>query len=280
MARWLIVSTAFAWAFLTAQPACIAQENQPGLDAALAIWRYIFEIDATLEICRRVDDSNAQSYYPLGQKFHNRVDNVMINVNHLLLVAGERTNRGKEFMDAAHGQKKTVGQEIVRTATENPEDFRSRCRTLPEALAARSEPFQPLDQKFSAEKKLMQNWAVEMNLISKERLKEIQRAAETEPEEKASCENQGGKWGPLGGLANQTGCNIPYSDGGKTCSDSRQCQGECIVEDDLVSILKGKPVKEFRPGQPVTGICTSWRIMFGCFTYVRKGKVVPGLCID
>jgi len=68
-------------------------------------------------------------------------------------------------MDTAHGQKNTVKQEVERIATANPEDFRSRCRALPGAIAAQSEPFQPLDEKFSAEKKLIQNWAAELNLL-------------------------------------------------------------------------------------------------------------------
>jgi hypothetical protein len=272
MARSLIGFAVFVWALFTAQPSCVAQENKPGLDAAMAIWRYIFKIDATLETCRRVDASNAQSYYPVGHKFHNRVDGVLISINNLLLVAGERANRGKEFMDAAHRQEKTAIQEIQWTVTANPEEFISRCRALPEAVVAQSEPFRPLDEKFTSEKKLIQDWAAELDLLLKETLtKEEQRAAQ------ASCEAQGGKWGPLGGLLNRTGCNIPYSDGGTICSDSSECRGKCIAEDWRPW---GKPVKEFGPGQPVTGICTSWRVMFGCFRYVSKGQFVPGPCID
>jgi len=105
-------------------------------------------------------------------------------------------------------------------------------------------------------------------------------AQEMVPRDKPTCEAQGGKWGPLGGIRNRIGCNIPYSDGGKTCSDSSECQGECIFEDQLANVLAGKPVKKFIPGEPVTGICASWRVMFGCFTYVRMGNVFPGPCKD
>jgi hypothetical protein len=127
------------------------------------------------------------------------------------------------------------------------------------------------------------DWTAEINWLFKALAKERRQAAITDRgrvSDQASCEARGGKWGPLGGLSNRTGCNFPYSDAGMTCSDSSECQGECLVEDDLASRLERKSVKEFRPGLPATGVCAPWEITFGCFEYVRRGKVVPGPCID
>jgi hypothetical protein len=127
------------------------------------------------------------------------------------------------------------------------------------------------------------DWATEVNWLLKTRAKERQLAATTDHEkitDRASCEARGGKWGRLGGMSNRIGCNIPYSDGGTTCSDPSECQGECMVEYDSEYWPKGKRVKEYIPGPPATGICAPWRIMFGCFEYVIRGNVVPGPCID
>jgi len=51
------------------------------------------------------------------------------------------------------------------------------------------------------------------------------------PNDKESCESSGGVWGNLG-LSTQPGCNLPTSDANKACTDSKQCQGVCLILDD------------------------------------------------
>jgi len=281
MARWLIGSFIVAGVLVTARPLCFAQENKASLDAASVIWRYFFEIDATLATCLRVDASNARSYVQVRGIFTSRVYHLLANITGLVHLAEKRGHhQGKEFMEAAQEQREMVKDEIEQTAAANPERFQSHCRALPPAVVAESDPFQPIDKKFSAEYKSIQKWTAQMNVLSSDRSKTRLSRATTTPKDKVTCEAQGGKWGPLGGFRNQTGCNIPYSDGGTTCSDSSECQGRCIFEDQIENFVTSKAVKEFKPGEPVTGVCAPWRTMFGCFTYVRKGKVIPGPCID
>jgi hypothetical protein len=211
--------------------------------------------------------------------FASRVYHVIANITGLVHLAEKRDHhQGKEFMEAAQEQGEMVKDEIEQTAAANPEVFQSHCRALPPAVVAESDPFQPIDKKFSVEYKRIQEWAAEMNVLSRDRSKAELSRATTTPEDKATCEAQGGD--PLGGFRNQTGCNIPYSDGGTICSDSSECQGRSIFEDQIENFVTGKAVKDFKPGEPVTGVCAPWRTMFGCFTYMRKGKVIPGPCID
>jgi hypothetical protein len=281
MARSLIGSLALVAVLVATLPLCIAQESKTGLYAASVMWRYFYEIDATLATCLRVDPSDAQSYIQMRGTFATKGHRLLADISSLVHYAEKRAHhQGKEFREATQEEGETIKEEIEQTAATDNEGFRSRCRMLRNAVVNQSGLFQPLEKKFSAEYKMIQNWAAEMNALSSDG-STIQLPPEaTIREDKATCEARGGKWGPLGGLLNRIGCNIPYSDGGRICSDSSDCQGRCIFESQLENLLTGKPVKEFRPGEPVTGVCARWRIMFGCFTYVHKGKTKPGPCID
>ncbi len=47
--------------------------------------------------------------------------------------------------------------------------------------------------------------------------------------ERQTCVREGGRWGK-GGLLGLEMCFPHYSDGGKTCTTSSQCQGQCDAE--------------------------------------------------
>jgi len=84
----------------------------------------------------------------------------------------------------------------------------------------------------------------------------------TIPNNKQECEAKGGKWG-LFGIALIERCNLPTSDGGKTCTDRSQCEGLCLAEN--VNSTVGK--------------CTAWRMTFGCVNILENGTVMT-ICID
>jgi hypothetical protein len=164
-ARRMVLAPVLFGLSLAAQGPCLAgSAEKPGFDAVMAIWRYVFEIDATFAACGRLDAANARSY-SLGDRFHREIDGVLISLNHLLSRAGERTGRGRDLLDAAHAQKQTVVNEVDQKAAADPEKFVAECGALPPAAAARTHPFRPLDEKFAAEKKLIQGWAAELNLL-------------------------------------------------------------------------------------------------------------------
>lgn len=84
----------------------------------------------------------------------------------------------------------------------------------------------------------------------------------------ASCAAQGGSMRPLGrrGLLR---CVVPFADAGKACSDSDQCQGDCLVATPVAS------------GAPAQGTCQrDISENFGCRQEVRGGVGAAQICID
>ena len=83
----------------------------------------------------------------------------------------------------------------------------------------------------------------------------------------AKCESTGGLIEGVG-MFGEAACVTHFSDGGKKCSDSSDCQGNCMV------------YGEFRTGDQVEGQCAAQTPeQGGCFARVNNGKVQPGICI-
>lgn len=81
-------------------------------------------------------------------------------------------------------------------------------------------------------------------------------------QDERSCKATGGEW-IIAGAAQQFICVHKYSDGGKPCSSSAECEGSCISKDDG------------------TGYCKTDDNPFGCYRTIedfREG--VPALCTD
>ena len=47
------------------------------------------------------------------------------------------------------------------------------------------------------------------------------------PTTREACLAAGGQWDDVSGRGHITGCNLPTNDGGKSCTDSSQCEGLC-----------------------------------------------------
>ena len=82
-------------------------------------------------------------------------------------------------------------------------------------------------------------------------------------EAKKECLKNGGTWGRQG-LSVKEQCNLPTADGGKTCTDSSQCEGPCF----------GKEVGA------TSGQCSSWTINKGCYAPMYNGVATGILCED
>lgn len=63
-------------------------------------------------------------------------------------------------------------------------------------------------------------------------------------------------------------CTRPYSDGGKSCTDSAQCEGQCRAPSMNMT------------DQTVVGVCQMDDNPFGCHAQVRGGVAEPALCVD
>lgn len=97
-------------------------------------------------------------------------------------------------------------------------------------------------------------------------IKTVDKPAKVIPKDEASCKQQGGTWGKVG-LAQFLACTIKTADGGKSCTDSSQCERSCLTDSGAA-------------GQSSTGYCQYSNNRFGCFSEVVKGVAQPGLCVD
>ncbi|EKD23134.1 MAG: hypothetical protein ACD_83C00039G0001 [uncultured bacterium] len=88
--------------------------------------------------------------------------------------------------------------------------------------------------------------------------------ANTTSSAEKECLAKGGEWEKIGmGLSKQ--CNMTFSDANKKCTDSSECQGQCIAENP----------------QSIVGKCSSRSsASIGCHSLMMNGKASPTLCLD
>jgi hypothetical protein len=85
--------------------------------------------------------------------------------------------------------------------------------------------------------------------------------------ERADCETKGGRV-ERAGLLGWERCTRSFTDGGKICTDSAQCQGQCRAE------------AIGAPREKLTGRCTANDNPFGCYATVQNGMSAGMLCVD
>jgi hypothetical protein len=85
--------------------------------------------------------------------------------------------------------------------------------------------------------------------------------------EARQCAARGGTMQPVC-MSGHIACVAPYSDGGKRCSDKRDCIGACVYEGP-----------EPPPANPV-GSCQRTNDPCGCRATIRKGIVQSTICVD
>ena len=83
----------------------------------------------------------------------------------------------------------------------------------------------------------------------------------------AACAAQHGAIQPVCLLGTRM-CVINFTDAGKTCSDSSECQGRCLA------------VPKAERQESVTGKCSPSNNPCGCISIVTKGVASPVMCID
>lgn len=86
---------------------------------------------------------------------------------------------------------------------------------------------------------------------------ELSQVSETE------CQSCGGRWEMLSKDLSKTGCNPKTSDAGKSCTDSKECVGTCLPDDN----------------QPPSGQCSEYKFSLGCHPELSEGKPLI-LCRD
>lgn len=90
-------------------------------------------------------------------------------------------------------------------------------------------------------------------------------------QERNACLLAGGKIRKVGKLqADQ--CVLTYPDAGNSCSDSKQCFGQCLISDAQANVL----AREAK----VTGSCSTNNNSFGCKALIEDGHFNGVLCID
>lgn len=86
--------------------------------------------------------------------------------------------------------------------------------------------------------------------------------------EEEECEAAGGVW-QVWGISEHPSCNLRTSDAGVPCTDSRECQGECVADLFPDALCDGV----------VAGQCSEFRTPFGCFCFMHEG-LANAICVD
>lgn len=85
--------------------------------------------------------------------------------------------------------------------------------------------------------------------------------------EKQQCRARGGTMQPVC-MMGQLFCVVRYRDGGKRCTDKRDCIGACLYEGP-------DPAPS-----PATGSCQRTNDPCGCKAPIHHGRVRPAVCLD
>ena len=82
-----------------------------------------------------------------------------------------------------------------------------------------------------------------------------------------TCLSRGGRLVALAGVAS---CYEAYTDGGKICSDSSECEGACVVEEPLT----------VESGVATTGMCQPEEPVSSCYATITNGIAGLTICIN
>ena len=81
------------------------------------------------------------------------------------------------------------------------------------------------------------------------------------PTTEQACVKAEGDWGPQGLPGGPAICSLRTNDRRKICTDSSQCQGACLVADNI------------QVGSTAIGSCAEWDHTYGCNKFISNGKV-------
>lgn len=88
------------------------------------------------------------------------------------------------------------------------------------------------------------------------------------PVDAASCKANGGVVKPVCRMQ-RPACIFTYSDADKSCTDSSQCKGRCVIKDEFPEV-----------GAKAIGVCEADNDLCGCSAEVIDGKATAGRCVD
>lgn len=80
---------------------------------------------------------------------------------------------------------------------------------------------------------------------------------------------QGGGTVQRDGVLQYERCTKRFTDAGKECRDSSDCEGRCLAENPMV-----------KSGAMATGSCEIDDSPFGCWAEIEGGVVVRSMCVD
>lgn len=77
-----------------------------------------------------------------------------------------------------------------------------------------------------------------------------------------TCIEEGGTWDDWNGDGARE-CNYPTTDAGTRCTDSQQCEGRCLGEEEFL----------------LYGSCSEWVDAYGCHNFVEGGLAGAEECL-
>ena len=81
------------------------------------------------------------------------------------------------------------------------------------------------------------------------------------------CEAAGGEWARWSIFSPDPFCNLRTSDGGTPCTDSSQCEGDCISSESDCA-------------EGITGECSEFQGTGGCHCYLSETGGNSVICVD
>ena len=144
--------------FLTASSTA-AEDTKPTVSAAITVYIYILETEATINLCRRVDAPDEASYNEVYRKYENEVRQTVTRIGFLVAQESRRMGVDKQALledldDFIDRVARTIEQ-IVRVDRER---FVLSCKYLPRAIITHEKPFESLTAKFPHEMEIIWEW--------------------------------------------------------------------------------------------------------------------------
>jgi len=99
-------------------------------------------------------------------------------------------------------------------------------------------------------------------------------AEEKAPKTGEACSEQGGKWAVFG-EKDEKRCSLLTTDNNSLCSDSSQCQGDCVTRLDTRMTY----AIEHRQKILIQGRCSKWTLNNGCYAFVKTSYVKSVDCV-
>jgi len=128
-------------------------------DAAVTVYRHILAVEDTIAQCIDMDSFNKTSYEFTVEKYQSQVSDLVTMIGVLVGQEARRSNVAKDALfETINRLIGVVAQQQQQIANADPQSFTKACLNLLTAIANRTTPFEPLEDKFPEEIRVIRGW--------------------------------------------------------------------------------------------------------------------------